>query len=218
MVSVLSASQPISRHFSDQLLKQLIFPFHFGSLLALVPSQLWLPSIVKMPHPKGLKSIFLFQPSWVEHLCWPRPKMRIQAIMYQLFLSFYIPASLIGSGSFECEPHTWQRYGQAGVGEFGVCLIGKIYFWVFFPTSARNGWGLLKICFLGNFVLGKGKVLWQRWISDVAASRWISPYSPQHSQVGNIKFGRRNQKRLEGGGREIFLGDKDDAYQSWGLD
>lgn len=97
----------------------------------------------------------------------------------------------------------------------------KIYFWLFFPASARKG-GFLHICFLRDFILGKRKIWWQRWTSDVAVNRkWISLNGLQHSQVGNIKFSKSSQKDgcLEGGLWYAYSlsPNREYAYQSWVL-
>lgn len=69
---------------------------------------------------------------------------------------FSPPESFICSGSFRCLPHAGKNHLWAGVGEFVLCPIRKKYFWFYSPTNARNG-EFLKICFPGDFVLGKGK-------------------------------------------------------------
>lgn len=144
-----STSEAVNLSFS--------FWFTLGTCPISTLTELWLPSIVKMPHPNELKSIFLFQPSWVEHLCWPRPKTRIQVIMYQLFLSFYIPASLIGSGYF----WMWATYMTTLWAGWGWRVWSVPYrqnlFLGIFPYQCKKWMGVTKDLFPWKLCTGEGE-------------------------------------------------------------
>lgn len=159
----------LSSHFSDQLLKQFINVFHFAS-------EFWhrshlnlnSPPTAKMLCPHRLKGIFLSQPSWVSCVSpdpWPGPgRWWISLGLCVLGLSphdsyLHLPASLVGSGSFGYSATCKIKLCVLGVGEFGVYPIRKIYF-CFFPFITARNEEFLKICFLGDFILGKGKMRW----------------------------------------------------------